>query len=211
MTTVVIDGAVREAYPEVLVAILVADGLDSGGDWGADTVKWITPAGEDDPGIAAWHAVYRRFGTNPRRMRPSVEALSRRLARTGSLPRINAPVDAYNMVSVQFVVAAGAFDLDTVRGDIELRPARDGDWFTPLGEPGTVEHPNPPEIVYADEASVLTRHWNYRDAERTKVTSSSRNVMFLLESADGRERLDAAVAALKKIVGPHARSVTQQL
>jgi DNA/RNA-binding domain of Phe-tRNA-synthetase-like protein len=136
-----------------------------------------------------------------------VEALSRRLARTGALPHINAPVDAYNSVSVRFAVAAGAFDLDAVRGDIALRPAREGDWFTPLGEPDTVEHPRPGEIVYADTVSVLTRHWNYRDAERTKVTSSSRNVMFLLESADGPDRLHAAVGALREMLGPHARSV----
>jgi DNA/RNA-binding domain of Phe-tRNA-synthetase-like protein len=207
MTTLVIDGTVREAYPEVLVAVLIAEGLDSSGDWGPAPLEWITPAGEDDPAIAAWHAVYRRFGTNPRRLRPSVEALSRRLARTGALPRINAPVDAYNSVSVRFVVAAGAFDLDAVRGDVVLRPAKEGDWFTPLGEPDEVEHPKAGEIVYADDVSVLTRHWNYRDAERTKVTSSSENAMFLLESADGPDRLDAAVDALRAILEPHARSV----
>jgi DNA/RNA-binding domain of Phe-tRNA-synthetase-like protein len=207
MTSLVIDGAVREAYPEVLVAVLVAEGLDGGGDWGLEPLEAITPAGEDDSAIAAWHAVYRRFGTNPRRLRPSVEALSRRLARAGALPRINAPVDAYNSISVRFVVAAGAFDLDAVRGDIALRPAKDGDWFTPLGEPDEVEHPKNGEIVYADDVSVLTRHWNYRDAERTKVTSSSQNVMFLLESADGPVRLDAAFLELRAIVGPHARSV----
>jgi DNA/RNA-binding domain of Phe-tRNA-synthetase-like protein len=207
MARLVIDGAVRETYPEVLVTGLVAEGLDSGGDWGLEPLETITPAGEDDPAIAAWHAVYRRFGTNPRRLRPSVEALSRRFARTGALPRINAPVDAYNSVSVRFVVAAGAFDLDAVRGDVVLRLALDGDWFTPLGEPDEIEHPKTGEIVYADDVSVLTRHWNYRDAERTKVTSSSENVMFLLESADGPERLDAAVASLRALVEPHARSV----
>jgi DNA/RNA-binding domain of Phe-tRNA-synthetase-like protein len=206
MTTLVISGAVREAYPEVLVAVVIAEGLDSAGEWAFPTSA-LTPAGEDDPAIAAWHTVYRRFGTNPRRLRPSVEALSRRLARTGALPSINAPVDAYNWVSVRYVVAVGAFDLDAVRGDVVLREARDGDWFTPLGEPGTVENPKTGEIVYADDLSVLTRHWNYRDAERTKVTSSSRNVMFLLESADGASRLDEAVHALREIVAPHATSV----
>ncbi|MFB6840273.1 hypothetical protein [Streptomyces sp. NPDC056361] len=36
------------------------------------------PADESDPRIEAWHTAYRSFGTNPRRVRPSVDALGRR-------------------------------------------------------------------------------------------------------------------------------------
>jgi hypothetical protein len=34
----------------------------------------------------SWHEAYRKFGTNPRRIRPSVDALHRRLASQGRLP-----------------------------------------------------------------------------------------------------------------------------
>ena len=54
-------------------------------------------------------------------------------------------------------------------GPIEIRPARAGDAFTPLGEPDSTEEPRPGEVVYAIGSEVLTRHWNYRDSERTKV------------------------------------------
>src|SRR5271155_1846274 len=60
------------------------------------------PFDEAHPAISSWHDGYRRFGTNPRRFRPSVDALSRRLVRSGQLPRINPAVDAYNLVSVTY-------------------------------------------------------------------------------------------------------------
>ncbi|MFI7275333.1 B3/4 domain-containing protein [Streptomyces sp. NPDC049879] len=225
MTTIHIDEAVAKQFPDVSVAAVTARGVDGTGTWAdaeaalagleADAASgaWTAP-GETDPRIAAWHAVYRDFGTNPRRTRPSVDALCRRLGRNGRLPRVNAPVDAYNSVSVRHVLPAGAFDLDEVHGDIHLRPARDGDVFTPLGEPEATEQPGPGEVVYADTTSVLTRHWNHRDADRTKVTADSRAIVFLLESAQGdggRALLAEAAASLTALLTPHAAQVSWEL
>ena len=56
--------------------------------------------------------------------------------------------------------------------------------FTPLGEPDITEHPRPGEVIYTDAKSVLTRHWNHRDADRTKVTEDSARIVFLLETTD---------------------------
>jgi DNA/RNA-binding domain of Phe-tRNA-synthetase-like protein len=167
--------------------------------------------GEDDPHIAAWHAAYRAFGTNPRRERPSVDALRRRLARSGRLPRINAAVDCYNLVSVSYGVPAGALDLDAVEGDITVGFAKGTESFTPLGEPGTVEPPRPGEVIYTDAKSVLTRHWNHRDADRTKVTSGSRRIAFLLETTQAagfRSAVDAAAADLAARLRARSGQVT---
>ena len=88
-----------------------------------------------------------------------MDALRRRLARTARLPRINPAVDCYNLVSVSHGVPAGAFDLDAMYGDIVAGFADGHEEFTPLGEPGTTEHSRPGEMIYADQRSVLTRHW----------------------------------------------------
>ena len=225
MTMLHLDQAVVRDYPDVTIALVVARGVAGAASWPAaeraltdlETAaadgSW-TPLTEHDPPIAVWHTIYRRFGTNPRRLRPSVDALGRRLTRTGRLPRVNAAVDAYNAVSVGHGLPAGAFDLDAVHGDIHLRPARAGDVFTPLGQPATTEQPRPGEIVYADDVSVLTRHWNHHDAERTKVTAASRTVLFLLEGAPGiagRSRLDGAVGALTALIAGQATQVTCHL
>ncbi|GAA2082546.1 hypothetical protein GCM10009801_42370 [Streptomyces albiaxialis] len=168
------------------------------------------PADETDPRVEAWHAAYRSFGTNPRRIRPSVDALGRRLAKKGALPRINPAVDSYNAVSVRHGLPAGAFDLDQVSGDIEIRPSDGTESFTPLGEPGTVEQPRPGEIIYADATGVLTRHWNHRDAHRTRVTEDSAAVAFVLETlraADDGHLLKTAAHELRDLLTPHAEEI----
>ncbi|WP_301128580.1 B3/B4 domain-containing protein [Streptomyces cacaoi] len=222
MTTFHLAPAVADAFPDTLVAVVVATGLRGHEPWPATAAAmehleqrladgaW-QPADENDPRIAAWHTVYRSFGTNPRRIRPSVDALGRRLAKKGALPRINPAVDSYNTVSVTHGLPAGAFDLDRVAGAVTIRPASGEESFTPLGEPGTVEHPRPGEIVYADDEGVLTRHWNHRDAHRTRVTEDSARVAFVLETPhatrDG-ELLGTAAGELRDLLAPHTAECT---
>ncbi|NYI04623.1 B3/B4 domain-containing protein [Allostreptomyces psammosilenae] len=217
MTVFRLAPAVADAFPGTLIALVTATGVRGREPW-ADTAAAVAdlerrladgtwrPADETDPRIEAWHAAYRSFGTNPRRVRPSVDALGRRLAKKGALPRINPAVDSYNAVSVRHGLPAGAFDLDHVTGDVVIRHADGGESFTPLGEPGTVENPRPGEIVYADGAGVLTRHWNHRDAHRTRVTEDSTRVAFVLETLHGSrdgDLLQAAATELRRLLDPH--------
>jgi DNA/RNA-binding domain of Phe-tRNA-synthetase-like protein len=222
MTELRVSEAVCQGFPGLRIAAVVARSFGGQEPWPeADAALAeleraaahgaTLPDGEDDPHIAAWYAAYRAFGTNPKRERPSVDALRRRLARTARLPRINAAVDCYNLVSVSRGVPAGAFDLDTVHGDIVVGFAAGHEEFTPLGEPGTTEHPRPGEVIYADQMSVLTRHWNHRDADRSKVTEHSRNILFLLEttqSAAFGPAVDAAAGDLAARVAIRSAEVT---
>ncbi|MER6218501.1 phenylalanine--tRNA ligase beta subunit-related protein [Streptomyces sp. NPDC001674] len=174
----------------------------------------FVPADENNPAISSWHAAYRRFGTNPRRFRPSVDALCRRLTRSGQLPRINGPVDLYNSISVRHALPAGAFDMDALRGDLTVRFARPGDEFVPLGEPDTVETPRYGEVVYADEISVVSRHWNHRDSDRSKVTDKSRNIIFIFETvlgSKGAEQLQVAAGQLSAGLATYADRTTTYL
>ncbi|MCX4406944.1 B3/4 domain-containing protein [Streptomyces sp. NPDC059837] len=210
--------AVTEAFPDTLIALVTATGLRGRESWPhtAAAVEELEqqladgtwhPADETDPRIEAWHTAYRSFGTNPRRIRPSVDALGRRLAKKGSLPRINPAVDSYNAVSVRHGLPAGAFDLGHVTGDVNIRHADGTETFTPLGEPDTVENPKPGEIIYTDTTGVLTRHWNHRDAHRTRVTEDSTHVTFVIETLhadrDG-DLLKVAADELQGLLAPHA-------
>src|SRR5437762_488426 len=77
---------------------------------------------------------------------------------------------------------AGAADwLEESTEDVTVRFARAGDRFVPLGEPDTVEEPSLGEVVYAQGAEVLTRHWNHRDCDRTKLTAASTRAVVMLE------------------------------
>jgi DNA/RNA-binding domain of Phe-tRNA-synthetase-like protein len=221
-TSLTVHPDVQARFPDLRVELVVATGLDNTGHWpdaeaalaaaeadaGTGTITWS----EDDPAIATWHAAYRAFGTNPRRTRPSVDALLRRLVRQGRLPRVNGAVDAYNATSVRFAVPAGAFDLDRLGAHVEIRPATPDDRFTPLGEPDEVEVPGVGEVVYAQGTEVLTRHWNHRDAHATRVQESTTSAVFMLERASAdipAERLTDAAAHLSSLLAPHAASVTR--
>jgi DNA/RNA-binding domain of Phe-tRNA-synthetase-like protein len=220
---IVLTAEVAEAFPETQIRLVVADGLRTGPDWphvGAAIQslesrlagqQW-QPATEEDDEIASWHAAYRRFGANPRRLRPSVDALCRRLARTGRLPRVSPPVDAYNLVSVRYGIPAGAFDLERLHAPVHIRRSRPGDRFTPLGEPDTVEEPAAHEVVYASGERVLTRCWNHRDCDETKLTEESTTAVFLLErvssTAVSDDRMQQAQQALAGLVTPHADLVS---
>jgi DNA/RNA-binding domain of Phe-tRNA-synthetase-like protein len=80
-------------------------------------------------------ALYKRFGVDPTRVRPSSEALLRRLKKGELLPRVNSLVDVANALSVQLQVPVGLYDLGKVRGDeLVVRLGAEGESYTGIGK-----------------------------------------------------------------------------
>jgi DNA/RNA-binding domain of Phe-tRNA-synthetase-like protein len=85
--------------------------------------------------LAPARALYKRFGIDPTRVRPSSEALLRRLKKGESLPRVNSLVDVANALSVQLQVPVGLYDLDKVHGDeLVVRLGAEGESYTGIGK-----------------------------------------------------------------------------
>jgi DNA/RNA-binding domain of Phe-tRNA-synthetase-like protein len=85
--------------------------------------------------VAPARALYRRFGVDPTRVRPSSEALLRRLKKGEPLPRVNSLVDVANALSVQLQVPVGLYDLDKVKGDeLVVRLGAEGESYTGIGK-----------------------------------------------------------------------------
>lgn len=89
--------------------------------------RGLPPAGI--PALGEARRLYRAAGVDPTRTRPSSEALLRRVLREQPLPRVNAAVDAVNLASLFFLLPIGLYDLDRVRGDVELRRGRIGEAY----------------------------------------------------------------------------------
>jgi len=153
------------------------------------------------PFISSWRDMYRSFGTKPGDYRPSAEALLRRALKSKRLPRINTAVDAYNVMSVKHLIPMGGFDLDGVQGTIRLRFSEGGEAFMPLGSSSS-EETYKGEPVYADDTRILTRRWNHRDCDETKITEATENlVMFADGSKDiPREAIERAVGDLSSLL-----------
>lgn len=149
------------------------------------------------PEVAAWREAYRAFGAKPQRTRPSVEALLRRVG--AGLPRVDRVTDAYNAVSLAHLLPLGGEDLDAYAGPPRLVRARGDEPFDTVagGEP-VVEHPEPGEVVWADDAGVTCRRWNWRQCTRTRITTDTTRAVFVLDGLDplGVDGLQAAGEAL---------------
>jgi DNA/RNA-binding domain of Phe-tRNA-synthetase-like protein len=134
------------------------------------------------PYISSWRNMYRSFGTKPGDYRPSAEALLRRALKKQVFPNINTSVDAYNAVSIKYIIPMGGFDIDSIHGDIELRFSPGNEAFTPLGSK-KLEFTYEGEVVYADQQRILTRRWNYRDCEETKITAKTKNIVMFIDGS----------------------------
>jgi DNA/RNA-binding domain of Phe-tRNA-synthetase-like protein len=85
--------------------------------------------------VAKARELYRRFGIDPTRVRPSSEALLRRLKKGEPLPRINSLVDVANALSVQLQVPVGLYDLDKVKGEeLVIRLGAHGESYVGIGK-----------------------------------------------------------------------------
>jgi DNA/RNA-binding domain of Phe-tRNA-synthetase-like protein len=99
----------------------------------ARTVSAARSGAAGDAGRA--RALYRRFGVDPTRIRPSSEALLRRLKKGEPLPRVNSLVDVANAMSVQLQVPVGLYDLEKAKGDeLVVRLGAEGEGYTGIGK-----------------------------------------------------------------------------
>jgi len=138
---------------------------------------------KDRPILRAYRDFFWRLGVDPTKIRPAAEALIRRLLRGNPLPRINTLVDAYNLASIKTEVAIAAFDYDKVLGDLTMRYASEGEEFLGIGMKKPLRLKGM-EIVISDEEKLLAIY-PYRDAEDTKVTEKTRNVLLLFCGVPG--------------------------
>jgi DNA/RNA-binding domain of Phe-tRNA-synthetase-like protein len=47
-----------------------------------------------------------------------------------------------------------------------------------------IEHPEPGEVVWCDEAGVTCRRWNWRQARRTQLREDTTTALFILDGLD---------------------------
>jgi DNA/RNA-binding domain of Phe-tRNA-synthetase-like protein len=171
-------------------------------------LKWIggTPLSEIKT-LAGWRAAFRQFGVDPTQYRSAAEALLRRLTKKGDIPSINAIVDACNLLSIRYALPVAAFDCRQLLGAVSVHFAAGSERFTPLGET-TVEHPEPGEVIFSDEAGlVLARRWCWRQSDESAAREESTQVLYTIESQheNGRKLVEQALqdlhALLVKYVG----------
>lgn len=211
-----IEDSFWSLFPEAVIGIVVVRGLDNSGDPAVLTSMLLAERANaavtriDDgdialhPAIAPWRAAYAAFGMKPNKFRSSIESLLRS-AQKGHVRSINPLVDIYNAVSLKYFLPCGGEDLATIEGDIRLTRAEGGEHFVPLGS----EEEQPPsagEVIYRDDIGVICRSWNWREADRTKLTETTKDVFLCIEALP-----ELGVGRLKDACDELAAAVTGML
>ncbi|MFC1614215.1 B3/4 domain-containing protein [Gemmatimonadota bacterium] len=84
----------------------------------------------DVPGVQSARTLYRAIGIDPTKLRPSSEALLRRVLQGKPLYKVNSLVDTINYCSLCFLLPIGLYDLERIEGDIiQLRQGTSGESF----------------------------------------------------------------------------------
>ncbi len=176
--------------PGLRVVIVVADGIEDGDGprvqrlwhdaWARVHTRFGFDNAQSHPHVQAWRAAMKAAGASHKEFPTSIEALVRRALKSAQPFQVNPRVDFYNAVSLDHVVPAGAYDLDTLPAPLELRLTRHGDTFQALD--AAVEEAVPAgEVAYACGSQVVTRHLVWRQSRLGLVTSSTRSALFLSE------------------------------
>ena len=189
-----VDAAVLALRPDYRALLVAVDGIVPGpSDQGSDALLQAAEAAarealgggpaEQLPHVAAWREAYRAFGAKPKRTRNSLEALLRRAA--SGLPRVNRLTDLYNAVSVLHQIPVGGEDLTRYTGAPRLKRAVGDEPFdTTADGAAVIEHPDPGEVVWCDDAGVTCRRWNWRQARRTQLREDTTTALFILDALD---------------------------
>ncbi len=138
---------------------------------------------KDLPIFRVYRNFFWRVGIDPTKVRPAAEALIRRILRGKPLPTINTLVDAYNLASIETKIAIAAFDSDKIEGKLLMRLAEEGEEFLGIG----MDRPlilKGNEVVVSDGRK-LVAIYPYRDADTTKITLHTRNVLLLICGVPG--------------------------
>ena len=211
-----IDNKVREKYPTISIGIaLIKDvtikksdpGLEKEKDALLTSLAGVTTEQLGKyPEVTSYRKLYKEMGIDWHSRRPSPEALLRRVVLGKGLYTVNTCVDAYNLVVMKHRISVGAFDFANVQFPTVLRYAGEGDEILLLGDKEPTKYAAK-ELAYYDKAGGYNIDFNFRDAQRTRVTEDTKDVwinvdgVFDITPAQVARSLHESVALIIKYCG----------
>jgi len=142
----------------------------------AETEARMRAAADLNADIGQVRTMYKRLGIDPTKVRPSSEALLRRVRKGEPLPRINSIVDICNWCSLETQLPFGLYDLDHIEGtDVAFRVGMEGEGYEGIRKDRVnVEG----RITLADATGPFGNPTS--DSARTMVTVDATRVMFVI-------------------------------
>lgn len=120
-------------------------------------------------------SLYRAFGIDPTRHRPSSEALLRRVVQGKGLPRILNAVDLCNLFALRFLLPLGLYDAGRIEGAVTLRRGLTGEFYEGIRKDAVHLEGRP---VLADATGPFGNPTS--DSLRTSVTAATRSLVMVI-------------------------------
>lgn len=209
----VITDSIFDEFPELALGVVILHNTDNSQDR-AEITEMLRQAEAalsgkfgntvviEHPYIATWREAYRKFGAKPKDYPSSVENLTRRVLNGATIGHINNLVSIYNTISLRHILPVGGEDVDKIVGDVLLtRAGNDEPAVFLLGEK-EARAPRAGEIIYKDEVGAICRRWNWKEADRTKLTQETQNAFLVIESLPPvpRDTVETAIRDLADLV-----------
>jgi len=188
-----ITDSIFDDFPELVLGVVILHNIDNSQDR-AEISEMLRQAEAALPGkfgntpviehpyIANWREAYRKFGAKPKNYPSSVENLTRRVLNGATIGHINNLVSLYNTISLRHILPVGGEDLDKIVGDVLLTRASNNEPPVFLLGESEARPPHAGEIIYKDDAGAICRRWNWKEADRTKLTQETKNAFLVIEA-----------------------------
>lgn len=134
---------------------------------------------KNDKVIEGFYELHTSVGVPRRKNLPASENLIKLLTKRDELVSINKAVDIYNILSIESKLCLGAHDIDKVSGNVSLKITDGTEKFLPLGSE-ELKPINPGEYSFVDDDNDVICWLDIRQVDKTKVTESSKNVLYLI-------------------------------
>lgn len=208
-----VDTQIFRDFPEAIIGVAFANEVNNEGE-SAEVTTLLREAESslggrlgsgplaEHPRIACWREAYRKFGAKPKDYPSSIENLAKRVLRGESVRHINKLVDIYNYISLKHLLPVGGEDGEKIEGEVWLTVAGGNEAPVKLlGEP-EARPPHPGEVIYKDTQGTLCRRWNWKEADRTKLTEQTGKAILVVEGLPpaGKAEVQAAVKELAELV-----------
>lgn len=202
------DEKLFEMFPEASVHAIVFDGVAEFDPavaklWKQKAVESVASSGItsesilDAPFVREWRNAFQRFGVKPSKYRSAIEQLYRRALKQEIIETSLPLVNLYCYVSLIEMVPMGAYDLDTVDGDITIRLSKENEAFLGIGDTEPLLS-TPGVVVYSDDSGIICWAWNHRDAARVSLSPETDRAIFFADSAsnESESRANSAMTLL---------------
>jgi DNA/RNA-binding domain of Phe-tRNA-synthetase-like protein len=127
------------------------------------------------PGAADARSLYKDLGLDPTKVRPSNEALLRRVLKGEALYTVNTLVDALNLCSLRAQLPFGLYDLDRVEPPIVLRRGTPGESYEGIRKAAVNVEGRP---VLVDAQGPFGNPTS--DSARTMITTACRRALVIV-------------------------------